>query len=159
MTTHEFEIFVGDNRKRLLSIARQYVVSQDEAEDVVQDALLKLLTIRQRLDTRDGAARLSTVVVKRLSLNILRSRGRHQIVSIDSRQIIAEEATTKEDMSELLSAIEALPSKQQMILRLKHLEGMEVEDIASTVQMSRDAIYQNLSRARRAILERFKTRD
>lgn len=159
MTTHEFEIFVGDNRKRLLSIARQYVVSQDEAEDVVQDALLKLLTIRQRLDTRDGAARLSTVVVKRLSLNILRSRGRHQIVSIDSRQIIAEEATTKEDMSELLSAIEALPSKQQLILRLKHLEGMEVEDIASTVQMSRDAIYQNLSRARRAILERFKTRD
>lgn len=159
MTTHEFEIFVGDNRKRLLSIARQYVVSQDEAEDVVQDALLKLLTIRQRLDTREGAARLSTVVVKRLALNLLRSRGRHQIVSIDSRQIIAEEATTKEDMSELLSAIEALPSKQQMILRLKHLEGMEVEDIASTVQMSRDAIYQNLSRARRAILERFKTRD
>lgn len=159
MTTREFEIFVGDNRKRLLSIARQYVVSQDEAEDVVQDALLKLLTIRQRLDTREGAARLSTVVVKRLALNLLRSRGRHQIVSIDSRQIIAEEATTKEDISELLRVIEALPSKQQMILRLKHLEGMEVEDIASTVQMSRDAIYQNLSRARRAILERFKTRD
>lgn len=159
MTTREFEIFVGDNRKRLLSIARQYVVSQDEAEDVVQDALLKLLAIHQRLDTREGAARLSTVVVKRLSLNLLRSRGRHKIESIDSRQIVAEEATAKEDMSELLRAIEALPSKQQTILRLKHLEGMEVEDIASMVQMSRDAIYQNLSRARRAILERFKTKD
>lgn len=159
MTTREFEIFVGDNRRRLLSLARQYVVSEAEAEDIVQDTLLKLLSLRGRLDTMEGAARLSTVVVKRLSLNLLRSRGRHQTVSIESRQIIAEATTTTEDVAELLRAIEGLPSKQQLILRLKHLEGMEVEDIASTIQMSRDAIYQNLSRARRAILEKFNTRD
>ena len=40
---------------------------------------------------------------------------------------------------------------------MKHLDNMEIEEIAETVQMSREAVYQNLSRARRAILEQFKT--
>ena len=43
-----------------------------------------------------------------------------------------------------------------MVLRLKHIEGMEVEDIARVAQMSIDAVYQNLSRARRSILQKFK---
>jgi RNA polymerase sigma-70 factor (ECF subfamily) len=43
-----------------------------------------------------------------------------------------------------------------MVLRMKHIEGMEVEEIAAAVQMSIDAVYQNLSRARRSILEQFK---
>ena len=54
--------------------------------------------------------------------------------------------------------IDGLPDKQQMVLRMKHIEGMEVEEIASVIQMSTDAVYQNLSRARRAILEQFKGR-
>lgn len=72
--------------------------------------------------------------------------------------LLPPEPPSIERYTELLQAIDTLPSKQQMILRLKHIEGLEVEEIADLVKMSHDAIYQNLSRARRAILEQFKNR-
>ena len=59
----------------------------------------------------------------------------------------------------VLKAIEQLPQKQQIVLRMRHLEGMESEDIAETVQMSVEAVYQNLSRARRGVLEQLKKRE
>jgi RNA polymerase sigma-70 factor (ECF subfamily) len=45
-----------------------------------------------------------------------------------------------------------------MILRMKHMEGMDIAEIAELAGISHDAIHQNLSRARRAILEQFKNR-
>jgi RNA polymerase sigma-70 factor (ECF subfamily) len=66
------------------------------------------------------------------------------------------DAEDSEVYNKLLRLIDTLPTKQQMVLRMKHIEGMEVEEIAAAVQMSIDAVYQNLSRARRSILEQFK---
>lgn len=62
------------------------------------------------------------------------------------------------DIRAVLDVVDSLPSKQQMVFRLKHIEAMEVEEIATVAMMSVDAVYQNLSRARRNILEQFKTR-
>ena len=158
MTNREFEIFVERSRTKLLAMSRQYLGATTEAEDVVQEALLKLYAMRERLDDYRNIDALAMVVVKRLSLNILRHDKRHPATTLDERITVSEESSSEERYSELLRAIDTLPSKQQMILRLKHMEGMEVEEIADLVKMSHDAIYQNLSRARRAILEQFKNR-
>ena len=72
---------------------------------------------------------------------------------------MSEELIEDGELGELLRAIDTLPSKQQIVLRLKHIEGMDVNEIAETIQMSEDAVYQNLSRARRAILNKFKARE
>ena len=114
--------------------------------------------MRERLDDYRNIDALAMVVVKRLSLNILRHDKRHPATTLDERITVSEESSSEERYTELLRAIDTLPSKQQMILRLKHMEGMEVEEIADLGKMSHDAIYQNLSRARRAILEQFKNR-
>ena len=158
MTNREFEIFVERSRTKLLAIARQYLGDVANAEDIVQEALLKLYAMRDKLDDYHSVDALATVVVKRLALNTLRNEKRHPATTLDERITVSEESSSEERYSELLRAIDTLPSKQQMILRLKHLEGMEVEEIADLVKMSHDAIYQNLSRARRAILEQFKNR-
>lgn len=158
MTNREFEIFAKECRNTLLTTAQRYLLNREEAEDVVQEALLKLLIIRHRLDDYRNIEALAVVIVKRLSLNILRGHKRHPIVSIEERILPQEEELKHSQHEKLLQIIDTLPSKQQTILRLKHIEGMEVEEIASTVQISHDAIYQNLSRARRAILEQFKNR-
>jgi RNA polymerase sigma-70 factor (ECF subfamily) len=59
----------------------------------------------------------------------------------------------------VLKLMDGLPSKQQIILRMKHIEGLECEQIAQIVGVSIDAVYQNLCRARRAILKEFKQRN
>ena len=158
MTNQEFEIFVERTRPKLLAIAHQYLGAVADAEDVVQEALLKLYAMRQRLDTYHSVDALAVVVVKRLALNVLRYEQRHHETTLDERVTSYEEPPSEERYIELLRAIDALPDKQQMILRMKHMEGMDIAEIAELAGMSHDAIYQNLSRARRAILEQFKNR-
>ena len=158
MTNQEFEIFVERSRTKLIAIAHQYLGAVADAEDVVQEALLKLYAMRDRLDDYRSIDALAVVVVKRLSLNVLRHDKRHPATTLDERITVYDEPPSDERYAELLQAIDTLPSKQQMILRMKHIEGLEVEEIADLVKMSHDAIYQNLSRARRAILEQFKNR-
>lgn len=157
MVDKEFEIFVCRCRRMLVSVARGYLGDDDMAEDVVQEALLKLYAMRDKLDTYHSVEALARVVVKRLSLNVLRNHQRHSVVPLN--EDVSDEGVMDDDrVRVILALIDGLPDKQQMVLRMKHIEGMEVEEIASVIQMSTDAVYQNLSRARRAILEQFKGR-
>lgn len=157
MVDKEFEIFVCRCRRMLVSVARGYLGDDDMAEDVVQEALLKLYAMRDKLDTYHSVEALARVVVKRLSLNVLRTHQRHRVVPLNVD--VSDEGVMDDDcVRVILALIDGLPDKQQMVLRMKHIEGMEVEEIASVIQMSTDAVYQNLSRARRAILEQFKGR-
>ena len=157
MVDKEFEIFVCRCRRMLVSVARGYLGDDDMAEDVVQEALLKLYAMRDKLDTYHSVEALARVVVKHLSLNVLRNHQRHRVVPLNVD--VSDGGVMDDDrVRVILALIDGLPDKQQMVLRMKHIEGMEVEEIASVIQMSTDAVYQNLSRARRAILEQFKDR-
>ncbi len=160
MTNQEFEILARRLRITMLHSAERLLGSRDEAEDVVQEALLKLWAMRDRLGDYRSPEALARIVVKRLSLNVLRNYGRHPMVELRAEYGDDAEADeqSRERIRTLLEAVDRLPSKQQMILRMKHIEGMETEEIAEVAQMSIDAIYQNLSRARRAVLNKFKQR-
>ena len=160
MTKSEFEIFARGCRNALLLTASRLVGSSGEAEDVVQDALLKLYMLRDRIGSYRKPEALAHIVVKHLALNQLRERKRHpQIELKELSGEIWESDDGGERIRAVLKAIEQLPQKQQIVLRMRHLEGMESEDIAETVQMSVEAVYQNLSRARRGVLEQLKKRE
>lgn len=160
MNRTEFEIFARDSRTSLLRTAQQIVGSGDEAEDVVQEALLKLYLLRERLKEYRSPKALARVVVRHIALNYLRERRRHPLVDIKEwhGSEAEEEVLTQERVAEVLEAMRQLPEKQQIVLRMRHVEGMDSEDIAEVAQMSIEAVYQNLSRARRAVLEEFKKR-
>ena len=158
MTIAEFEIFASRCRGSMLATARSLLHSQEEAEDVVQEVLLKLFTLRERIDISSNPDALAQVAVKRAALNLLRSAKRHSMVEYraDMNPFVDDAAEAAELLATVLEIMDALPSKQQMVLRLKHIDCMEVEEIASVAQMSVDAVYQNLSRARRSILQKFQ---
>lgn len=157
MTNAEFEIFVVRCRDKILATASRYL-AKDSAEDVVQEALLKLFAMRDRLTGSSSVEALAMVVVKHLALNALRYAGRHPMVELKPYMSLDEEDTNEIDIRAVLDVVDSLPSKQQLVFRLKHIEAMEVEAIATVAMMSVDAVYQNLSRARRNILEQFKMR-
>ena len=102
MTNREFEIFVERSRTKLLAIAHQYLSVTADAEDVVQEALLKLYAMRQRLDTYHSVDALAVVVVKRLALNVLRHEQRHHETTLDERITSYEEPPSEERYIELL---------------------------------------------------------
>ena len=142
-------------RERTLTIVRAYIGNSTEAEDIAQDAMLKLWTKRKTLDG-GKIEMMATVIAKHLSIDHLRSVGarpQHSI-SIDefaAMQIAGEQdsATDIEQRSQLLlKAVKHLPSQQQILLRLRYFNGKDIDSIAQITGSSTDSIYKSLSRAR-----------
>lgn len=145
---------VRDMRPMLLSVARGILGSDEEAEDVVQDAMLRLWQLREEpIRNPKGFAR---IVVRNLSL----SKIRRKPLTVDISQAdIADEAETErnEQIYRMMALVDVLPTMQQTVLRLRHMQDMTMADIASLIGTSEVAVRQSLSRARRSILEQYKT--
>ena len=144
-------------RPQLLSQATHIVGDQDDAEDVVQESLLRLLVHRQEWEHYSSLEALCRTVVHHQAIDFLRrTRPRAEIEEAD--RLLApsteDEIEHAEVQALLTSAIDSLPTKQRLIFRLKEVEGYEVEEIARIAGLSPEAIYNKLSRARSALRSR-----
>ena len=160
MEQHIFEIEAKRMRPAILRMATHYTEDTDEAEDVVQETLLKLWFLRERISQYRSIDALAMVITKHLCIN--RKRGQHlDTVSLEEGLIIEGEVgperrlINKERMQELLKLIATLPNLQQAILRMKHIDGFEVEEIARITGSTVIAVRTNLSRARKKVREQF----
>ena len=72
MEQNEFEIEAKRMRPALLRMATRYLEDSDDAEDVVQDVLLKLWFLRGKLDKYRSVDALAIVITKHLCINCIR---------------------------------------------------------------------------------------
>ena len=152
MTTETFKDEVQAMRPMLVGVARGVLGSDEEAEDVVQDALLRLWQLRDEpIRNVRGFAR---IVVRNLCLSKVR---RKQVMVDIGKDDIADETetTNNEQIDRMMALVDALPTMQQTVLRLRHMQDMSMADIASLIGTSESAVRQSLSRTRRSILEQF----
>ncbi len=151
MTTEEFEIEIVRLRPKLIEKARKYLRDDDEAEDVVQDALCRLWQMCDRLHLPMDA--LAMVLTRNLCINKLQRQ--KPTVSLGQHQAEGDNTSNHQRVERMMSIIETLPELQQLILRLHHMEGMKTRDIAEMTQMSEAAIRKALSRARMMVREKY----
>ena len=150
MTVDEYKEEVERNRPRMLSVARSYLKAGEEAEDVVQDVLLKLWQLLDKLRIPMGP--LALVLVRNRCIDCLR---RLQ-TTIDIPEYVAEsEPTCDERYEKVMRLVDKLPTMQQTIMRLRHMEGMEMSAIAALTGSKEAAVRKVLSRARQAVRLKF----
>ena len=142
-------------RPMLLSTARRIMGESDEAEDVVQDALLKLWTLRATL--LRPIEPFATVLVRNLALNHLRRHSRKKISlsEIEQMEDATPTSTNDEKTAHLMRMLEKLPEQQRLVLRLHDMEGMDFEQIASITGTPATALRQQASRTRRHLRLRY----
>ena len=164
MEKHVFEIEAQRMRPALLRMASHYTEDTDEAEDVVQEALIKLWFLREKLPEYRNIDALAMVITKHLCIN--RKRGKHlttvtleEGLTVEGEKGPEQRLMSEERMQELLDMIATLPNLQQSILKMKHIEGMEVEEIARLTGSTPIAVRTNLSRARKKVREQFMKRN
>ena len=151
MTVDEYKEEVERNRPRMLSVARSYLKASEEAEDIVQDVLLKLWQLLDKLRIPMGP--LALVLVKNRCVDCLR---RLQ-TTIDLPENVAEsEPACDERYGKVMQLVDKLPTMQQTIMRLRHMEGMEMCEIATLTGSNETAVRKALSRARQAIRQQLK---
>jgi len=150
MTIEEYKSEVERNRNHMLNTARSYLKDGDEAEDVVQDVLLKLWQLLDSLHLPMGP--LALVLVKNRCIDRLRRR--QPTVSIPEN-VAESEPTWDERYEKVMQIIDELPTMQQTIMRLRHMEGMEMSAIAALTGSKEAAVRKVLSRARQAVRLKF----
>lgn len=160
MELETFKSTVLPLRDKLLKYSVKLTDDGADAEDIVQEAFLKLWYIRDRLDGYQSVEALSVQVVKNLCLDKLRSK-RMDRMPENSESILAD-TVTPEQMLEQHDAvaiigrlIQQLPTLQQCIIRMKDVEGYELSEIAQITGTQIESVRVNLSRARKKVREQF----
>ena len=103
-------------RPALLRMATRYLEDSDDAEDVVQDVLLKLWFLRGKLDKYRSVDALAIVITKHLCINCIRGARIEKVeleegVRIGSGDNPEMKLVAEENMQEILDSISTLPNE------------------------------------------------
>ena len=156
MNEQEFRHITREMQPALILIARKIIGDEEDAKDVVQDSLLRLWQLKEEVQNVRGFAR---ILVRNRSLDLVRKRKTSVQVGLTETTGIAPADEHDERIERMMTLVERLPTMQQTVLRLRHMEGMEMSEIAELTGTTEQAIRQSLSRARRAVLAKYKNQN
>lgn len=142
------ELFVAEGSS-LVRLARIFVDDRNAAEDLVQEAFIRLARSAHRIQDRTRApAYLRSIV-----LNLARDHNRRGLVSLrhhlpfdEARASTEDEIVLSEDRQQVLDALRELPLRQRSCLVLRYYEELGIDDIAEVLGISRNSVKTHLRR-------------
>lgn len=158
MDLETFKQTVIPLRAKLLNFCTKLTNEGEDAEDIVQETFLKLWYIRDKLDGYRSVEALSVQIAKNICMDYFRTK-KPQGPTLDTLTGLSSGSDTEQLVEErelvdkVKSLIKALPSLQQTIIRMKDVEGYELNEIAGITGTQIEAVRTNLSRARKKIRE------
>ena len=159
MDQERFKEEVVPLRERLLAVAGRMLGDGDEAGDMVQEVFLKLWIMRTRLNALGNIPAFAVRMTRNACLSRIRVQKRN--AGPLPEQLPAETVTphrqleNREHLDRTMRIIDTLPPVQQAILRMKHIDGLEIREIAALTGSNPEAVRVNLSRARKRVKELF----
>ena len=143
----------------VFGFAMRMLDDRAEAEDVVQEAMLRLW--KQAPHWRSGEAKVSTWlyrVVSNLCTDRLRARRNAARPGLDGIAEPADPApgalaamTDAQRQAALQEALARLPARQRQAVVLRHIEGLANPEIAAVMQISTEAVESLTARGKRAL--------
>lgn len=145
---------------RILGYAARLLNDRAEAEDVAQEAMLRLWRVAP--DWRQGEAKISTWlyrVTTNLCTDRLRLRMRRNVVALDDAPDMADVAPgavavliEADRMAALNAALTSLPDRQREAVVMRHIEGLSNPEIADVMDIGIEAVESLISRGKRALV-------
>lgn len=143
---------------RVFSVALRVLGDRAEAEDVAQEAMLRLW--RMAPDWQPGQAKVSTWLY-RVAFNLcldLKRRRRGGSVNIDDvpepsdpAQSAPEQMQDRARVDALQAALMTLPDRQRQAVVLRHIEDLPNPEIAGIMDISVEAVESLTARGKRAL--------
>jgi len=147
-----FNELVRRHQRTAWRIAHRFLGDPAEAEDVAQEAFLRVLAAAPRYAPSAAFSTYLYRVVSRLCID--HARKRRPMLSgalpetLDSSPDPAMALAQKDRDQLIRQALDALPSRQRMAVILKYYEGMGYSDIARALGTTVKAVERLLGRAR-----------
>jgi RNA polymerase sigma-70 factor (sigma-E family) len=138
----------------LVRMVRLFVDDRNAAEDLVQEAFIRLARSASRIrEPHRAAAYLRSIV-----LNLARDHNRRGFVSLrhqlpldDHKASVEDEVVLAEDQQRVVDALRNLPHRQRDCVILRYYDELGVDEIADTLGVSRNSVKTHLSRGLRAL--------
>ncbi len=113
--------------------------------------------MREKLTEYRSVEALARIIIRRLALNVVRRH--HGAISLEDAAGLSDaespytELERNESAAHVDAVLAALPEAQQILIRLRHVEGYDNAAIAAVLGTSEDAVRTALSRARRRVAQ------
>lgn len=150
----------------LYRLALRITLSHEEAQDIVQDTLIKVWDKRESWNEIESIEAFSITICRNLALdrikkhdNLNDSLEERQTESPDTSSTPFEDTLQQDRIDLVRNLVNALPEKQRSCMQLRDFEGKPYKEIAKILGISEEQVKVNIFRARQTVKERFQKFD
>ena len=151
-------------KNELYRLALRITLNPAEAEDVVQETMIKVWNRREQWEQIESIEAFCLTICRNLSLDKTRKMAIYD-QSLDanehdkpdrSHSANPEEKAIQQDRIELVRRlIDGLPEKQRSVMQLRDFEGKSYKEIAAIMNISEEQVKVNIFRARQTIKQKY----
>ena len=147
----------------LYRLALRITLQHEDAEDIVQDTLMKVWNKRDDWDQIDNIEAYALTITRHLALDKLK-RADSRITSIDATEV-SESAQVNNPYNRIIDSdrlqlvkklMDELPEKQRSCMQLRDFEGKTYREIAAIMTISEEQVKVNIFRARQSVKQKFQ---
>ena len=152
-------------KNELFRLALRITLNHAEAEDVVQETLIKVWNRREQWDDIENMEAFCLTICRNLSLDKQKRAENHVTTLLDAQSHDApdrsysanpEEQAIQQNRIELVRRlIDQLPEKQRSVMQLRDMEGKSYKEIAAILGITEEQVKVNIFRARQTIKQQF----
>ena len=153
-------------KNELFRLALRITLNRFEAEDIVQDTLIKVWNRRSDWNDIDSIEAFSLTICRNLSLDRIKRKENNN----DSLEDVkgAEPLTSSNPQDRKIQAdrvglikliVDSLPEKQRSCIQLRDFEGKSYKEIATILDITEEQVKVNIFRARQAVKHKYMKLD
>lgn len=146
----------------LYRLALRITLRNAEAEDIVQETLIKAWNMRDKWDTIDNIEAFCFTICRNLALDsIKRHDNRNETLdnahtdAADTHDSPLDHAANSDRLNIVKRIVDSLPVKQRSCIQLRDFEGKTYKEIAAIIGMTEEQVKVNIFRGRQAIKIQF----
>jgi len=147
-------------KNRLYRLALRITLNPAEAEDAVQDTLIRVWEHREEWEQIDSIEAYAHTICRNIALDMAGKAGRGNVqlneeIRVKNSQFsIEEKFDQKERLSLVRKIMDTLPEVQRSIMELRDIEGKTYQEIGNILKLTESQVKVYLHRARTSIRQR-----
>ena len=149
-------------KNQLFRLALRVTLNRFEAEDIVQDTLIKVWNRRSDWEDIDSIEAFSLTICRNLSLDRIKKKENDNNSLEDVKGVEPLSSSNPQDrmiqadrVNLIRQIVDSLPEKQRSCMQLRDFEGKSYKEIAVILDITEEQVKVNIFRARQAVKQRY----
>lgn len=146
---------------KLFRLALRITLDRAEAEDVVQETLIRVWNKRAEWPQFDSMEAYCLTVARNLAIDRSEKKEAQTLPLTDDVERMPdasgphEQLVSRERLELIHRLMDELPAKQRLVMQLRDIEGLSYKEIATSLEIPEEQVKVNLFRARQKVKQRF----